>query len=110
MGACYDVCFTLYFKNKLNAVSALSAYVIKLRKITDFPICTTMTQVISPYILPQTCHWHFDEENGIFFAAFDASYSWYSVLRDAFDVMTPWLEVKSSLEIESDNDYEKFVI
>ncbi len=43
-------------------------------------------------------------------SAFDASYGWESVMISMFKEIAPFLENKSELYIDIDNDYDKLVI
>jgi len=125
VGACYDVYFQLKYQNKQNAVAALDNFIRE--RLADVwcgasqvaattisanksdSTAATMSEPMS-YILPQTCHWVFDEENGSFYAAFDTRYSWLTLLWDSFEAMFPWLQDDSALEIWQDNDYCKLSI
>ncbi len=109
MGACYDVCFQLRYKNKLNAVCALNDFITTRFERSVLLESGNMSEAMS-FILPQTCHWTFDEEQGKFYAAFDASYSWLTLLWDAFKAMSPSLQDASTLEIWPDNDYCRLTV
>ncbi len=106
MGECYDVRFKLKYTYKPNAISALSIYVIRALHKPDLPIYNSMSELMK-YILPQTCHWYFDEESEEYFAAFDANYGWYTILHGAFSAMSPWLADGATMEIWPGNAYEK---
>ncbi len=109
MGACYDVCFKLKYQNKKDTVCALNDF-IRTRFELSVPLeSENMSQTMS-FILPQTCHWAFVEEQGSFYSAFDASYSWLTLLWDAFKAMTPSLLEGSTLEIWPDNDYCRLTV
>lgn len=113
MGMCYDIMFKAKVKNEEKAVKALWKFIDN--RDADFNIDAFAklgigTESFDDLVRIIFAAWpynnfYIEEEEGwiVYTNDFNASYGWFEVMIDAFDVMTPYLENGSNLIIDGDS-------
>lgn len=104
MGQVYDVTYSLCWiddEEKVNALKELSKHIgRKFKSIDD----------VMAYLLTKNVEKTEEGKVQIYYAGFDASYGWESLLEECFDVMLPHLADESKFSCYPDSGYYVYAV
>ena len=111
MGQSYDVTYSLKIKDRQKLIDAVNAYIDetnekRIRWSLDDRDRNNLTDLMKIVITDRG----FMQTEDEFYSCFDATYSWEWVMMEVFEVMSPYLEDGSSLEIYPDYGRDLLVI
>lgn len=117
MGQTYSVYLKVRFNDEQGAVKALRG---RLQESNDLARLASENGLDYGTIDGLLRHFFADWERGhkwtpttdpdVLCGNFDASYSWESVMIEAFQILAPYLEDGSSIKIYPDSDYDHLVV
>ena len=116
MSACYAINVELRVKDEAKVIETLQNKINRAKEenvdygIKEVP--TTLKELLGIFFVEhqemynykRVGNWHMVD------SGFNASYGWEVVMMDMFREITPYLEDKSELYIDIENDYDKLVI
>lgn len=116
MSACYAINVELRVKDEAKVIETLQNKINRAKEenvdygIEEVP--TTLKELLGIFFVEhqemynykRVGNWHMVD------SGFNASYGWEVVMMDMFREITPYLEDKSELYIDIENDYDKLVI
>lgn len=119
MGQTYSIYLKVEFLNKRLAASALQAKIGRAREehinysLDHYKEIGVGTDTVEDLLKIFFGGWDADlrrTRDGGLESGFDASYGWESVMMDAFDVIAPYIEDGSYIEIYPDSGVDKGLV
>ena len=118
MSACYSVNVELRVKKDCEekVIETLQNKIKRAKEeMTDYgikEIPNTLKELLGIFFVSHGDYYNYKQVGTWYMvdSAFNASYGWESVMISIFKEITPYLENKSELYIDIDNDYDRLVI
>ena len=118
MSACYSVNVELRVKKDCEekVIETLQNKIKRAKEeMTDYgikEIPNTLKELLGIFFVSHGDYYNYKQVGTWYIvdSAFNASYGWESVMISMFKEITPYLENKSELYIDIDNDYDRLVI
>lgn len=118
MSACYGISFVVTIKeeNEQKVIETLQERIKKAKEdnvnygIKEIP--NTFKELLEIFFVEHQKMFNFRRVGNMWFvdSGFNASYGWECVMLNMFKDIAPYLENKSELTIDIDNDYDYLVV
>ena len=116
MSACYAVNVELRVKDEAKVIETLQNKINRAKEenvdygIEEVP--TTLKELLGIFFVEHQEMYNYKRVGNWYMvdSGFNASYGWEVVMIEMFKEITPYLEDKSELYIDIENDYDKLVI
>lgn len=118
MSACYSVNVELRVKEgcEEKVIETLQNKIKRAKEemvnygIKDIP--NTLKELLGIFFVEDAVYYSYKQVGTWYWvdSSFNASYGWETVMIDMFEEIAPYLEDKSELYIDIENDYDKIII
>ena len=118
MSACYSVNVELRVKKDCEE-KVVETLQNKMKRAKEEYVCygeekipNTLKELMGIFFVEDAVYYNYTQVGTWYWvnSAFNASYGWETVMIEMFKEITPYLEDKSELYIDIENDYDKLVI